>query len=421
MSYVVRAQYGNQAGPPTMAGAPQFQLLAHERQLTLDGRAEPLLSVPEHAQELGPEVSVSAAQASLFGWPQPELPLHSMVDGKIPADCLRGWRAKSDAHALNPSEVRSVPECCGRQSCECSRDGNDAERARDLWNGTKRKDGDSKRIGLRHVAAAADLGVLVVTLPPSLRPPKGEAKASIKAWEREVVAALVGFLRKRTGIADGEFYLRANIHPCGEDATVWHPHLNFMVPAWAWVPSAGKAKHYKPFLDLGELREAMREAMVRAFGEAARAESVNCFWKYEQAELGKRHQASYVPRTFPEWSHLKLRPAAYGLAHPKKRPELLEALASLKAEPLPVWAFTKLREGLEPAPITGRGATAEAALKDCQQQLEAHRAACPACRPVYPDYRRTMTVGSPAPPGSDPPGPDPDAARRWSRFPSLQS
>ena len=420
------------ARPIAAKGAPsgQFDLLAVERQDTIEGRSEPLLAVDAfHARADAPEPKDAyAGQAELFGWPQPELPFHPKIDGEVNPDCLRGWRAKADAHAKN-SEVRVVPECCGVQRCDSSQEGNDSERARDVWNGTKPKKGGT-RIGWRHTLGEAALGVLVVTLPPHLRPSKADAKKKLKLWEREAYAALRESLSPHTKRDGSQFYVRAHIHPCGKDPTQWKPHLNFTVSGWSVDASGKNAKRFNPYLDLtenGPLKTAMREVQARVFGDG---ENAQCFWKYEQDELGKRHQASYVPRTFPQWAHLGLRPASYGLAHAKNRPVLVKALEDLAMQPMPSWVSAELRDGLGPAPVSGYGTTQDDAHKDCARQLEAHRRACPDCRAAglssYPEHRRTMTAwGSPGPPEHGPPDPEPPSLssdqRIWARFQPLQA
>lgn len=408
--------------PLSGPGSPlQFRLLEPARQLTIDGREEPLFDVVgQHAQADAPEPEDAyQAQASLFGYPQAELPLHQTDDGKIHPDCLRGWVAKTDEHARDgASEARVVPQCCGRQRCQCSKDGNDAERSRDRWNGTKRRKTTGERIGLRHVIGDAALGVLVVTLPPHLRPSATKAKAQLSEWGRQAYAALREVLRAKVGYADAEFWVRCDWHPCGENAQQWKPHLNFMVAGWAWLPSKGAAKRFSPHLELSALREAMSEVQARVFGDG---ENSNCHWQYHQTEGEKRHQAAYVPRTFPEWAHLRLRPVPYGLAHPKNRRLVVEALESLKGQALSVWAHTELREGLEPAPITGRGSTQEEARANLERAREWHRSMCSHCSSraasSYPEYRRTMGVRlgafGPAPPGL---GASPEDLARWRVF-----
>lgn len=394
----------------------QFRLLPSERQLTLDGRSEPLAdtSLFHHRVDAPDDPDTYAAQAELFGWPQAELPLHPLVDGKPNPACVRGVRVKADAHAVDGGKPRVLCECCGLQRCASSKPTNDAERARDLWNGTKRK-GGGERIGLRHVVGEADLCILVVTLPPHLRPGGStqDVKRKVKRWEREAARALEAFLRQRRGDPEAQFYLRANVHPCGEDPQQWKPHLNFLVPAWAFHPSTGRAKRFRPWADVTELRACMAEVQARVFGDAVDAQ---CHWQFEQGEGGKRHQAVYVPRVFPEWAHMRLRPAGYGLAHSKNRTVLVEALDTLRMKALPSWVTHELRDGLEPAPITGRGPTEADARADFERQLHAHRAICPHCASStasYPEHRRTMSraweVPAPSPPEHPPPSPEPGA------------
>ena len=433
------------ARPIAAKGAPsgQFDLLAHERQLTLEGRSEPLLAVDAfHARADAPESKDAyAAQAELFGWPQAELKFHEPVDGKVPSECLRGWKRKGDLHSINPSG-RRVPECCGVQRCESSKESNDSERARDVWNGSKPKKKGGAQYGWRHVLGgaalaqvgslkAAALGVLVVTLPPHLRPSKVDAKKKLKLWERKAYAALCQVLQGHIARAGAQFYVRAHIHPCGEDSTQWKPHLNFTVACWSVDTNGENAKRFNPYLDLtenGPLKTAMREVQARVFGDG---ENAQCFWKYEQTEPEKRHQASYVPRTFPQWAHLGLRPASYGLAHAKNRPALVAALADLRMKPLPPWVTVELREGFtEPAPVSGYGSTEDQADADFERQAEAHRRSCAECRAAglssYPEHRRTMTAwGSPGPPEHGPPDPEPPSLssdqRIWARFQPLQA
>jgi hypothetical protein len=411
-------------------GGAQFSLLHTERQLTLDGRAEPLIStrLPSElpverfhglADAAEPQGTYEA-QAELFGWPQAQLPLHPLVDGKPNRECYEprgGFRAKGDAHAVAGPAPRVTPQCCNRQACASSAEGNSAERSRDLWNGTKAK---GERLGLRHVVGQAALAVLVVTIPPELRPSARDAKIKLKRWEKAIAARLVELLRRKVGHADAEFYLRANIHPCGENAQQWKPHLNFLVPAVALLPSLGVGKRFNPYLELAELREAVSEAQAEVFGTG---ENAGCYWQYHQGEGEKRHQASYVPRVFPEWTHLKLRPATYGLSHGRSRAKLEAALDSLNMKPLPVWAHTELREGLEPAPLTGRGPTEADAAEAYEVQLQRHRETCESCAAAssYPEHRRTKSVSSevlgPSPPSTAPPELSQAAnAARWQRF-----
>ncbi len=410
---------GDVTAPVLSSGSAQFDLLASERQLTFDGREEPLHSaVAFHRQVDAPEApDAYAAQAELYGYPQPELPLHPLVNGKPHPDCLRGFKAKSDAHAEDGGEKASAhPECCNLQRCASSTPGNDAERSRDLWNGTAR--GRKRRIGMRHTLGEAALAVAVVTLPKPLR---AADKSLLKRWEQAVYRALLRFLRKHTGRPDAEFYVRANIHPCGENPQQWHPHLNFQLACWSYSPSDGTAKRFKPFVDVSELRSMLAEAQREVFGDG---DDAQCFWKYEQDEAGKRHQAKYVPRVFPEWAHLKLRPAGYGLAASKKRDVLTEALDSLHMKALPEWVTVSTRDGLPPAPITGRGNTEAEAVEDHRCQLAAHRRVCPHCASSYPEDRRIMrSVVATGPPEHPPPrlapGPEPDSVPAWSRFLSL--
>ena len=394
--------------------------MAVERQLTLDGREEPLEAIQDvvgqhaDADAAEPEDTYQV-QASLFGYPQPELPLHQTYDGKVHPECLRGWMARVDQHArATDAEPRMVPQCCGLQRCQCSKDSNDAERSRDRWNGTKRKTG-GERIGLRHVIGDAALAVLVVTLPPQHR---GKVLSALSEWKRNCYEALRDVLRAKVGQPNAEFHVRCDIHPCGEDALQWKPHLNFMVAGWYWLPGENRAKRFNPHLDLNVLRAAMTEAQANVFGNG---EPANCHWQYHQSEGEKRHQTAYVPRTFPEWSHLKLRPTTFGLSHPKNRKVVVEVLKSLKAKALPVWAHTELRDGLEPAPLVGTGSTPEEARANLEYARECHRMWCPDCSGVavssYPEYRRTMGVVmgafGPAPPGSRAP---PQDLARWRVF-----
>jgi hypothetical protein len=422
----------------------QFQLLATEKQLTLDGRAEPLPAPVDtfHAGADAPDdADTYAAQASLGEWPQAELPLHPLIDGKPNPACFQGkdgkakLKFKGDSHGRDGGEKpRVVCECCGLQRCASSKAVNDAERSRDLWNGTKRKKGKGVRIGMRHVCGEAALGVLVVTLPPELRPSASNARSLLRLWERKAYEALRAVLREQVGCADAQFWVRANIHPCGENAQQWKPHLNFMVAGWYFSPSSGRGKRFKPWLDLdpeGPLKTALTAAQLEVFGGERRAQ---CFWQYKQDEIGKKHEANYVPRTFPEWAHLKLTPQGYGLATSKGRPALVEALDTLSMKPLPQYVTSELREGLEPAPITGRGATEAEARADYDRQLEAHRRNCAACQAFlaerrsesesasgYPEHRRTMDPRKgTGPPRTGPPesetGPDPASVLRWQQF-----
>lgn len=382
------------ADHPTPAIGYQLQL-GPERQLTLDGRAEPL-SAPAadafHARADAAEPQDTYdAQASLFGWPQAALPFHTpRADGMPHADCLKGWKVKSDAHAVDDS-VRVLPECCNRQKCSSSEKANSSERARDLWDGTS--DDEGERIGLRHAVGEAELGVLVATLPPHLRPGGDalEVRQLVNVFARAVYENVCGYLRRHVRRDDAAFYVRSYVHPCGENAEQWKPHVNLMIPAWFFSPSEGRARHFKPFLDVAALRACVSAAQLEVFGDGS---SPQCFWKYEQDEAGKRHQAKYVARVFPSFAHMKFRPATYGLSHPKNRDVLRAALDSLHMKALPKWTAFEIRPGLEPAPIVGHGATEVEGRAAHAEQLRRHRAFCEHCggEPAagYPEHRRTM-------------------------------
>lgn len=413
---------GGRDDGPSLVPVAQFDLLASERQLTLEGRLEPLpASLAFHVEADAPEPAETyQAQAELFGWPQAELPFHELTGAGLPhADCLRGFKVKSDAHAVDDS-VRVVPECCNRQRCESSEEANSSERSRDLWNGTS--DDESERIGLRHAVGEAELGVLVATLPPRLRPGGDvlKAKQLVNRYARAVYEHVCVYLQRHVRRPDAEFFVRSYVHPCGEDPTQWKPHVNLMLPAWFFSPSEGRARHFKPFLDVSALREAVAAAQAEVFGDG---ENAQCFWKYEREEGGKRHQAKYVARVFPRWAHMAFRPAMFGLAHAKNRDVLRAALDSLHMKALPLWSTVELRDGLEPAPITGHGATESEGRADHAEQLRRHRAFCEHCGGAaaasYPEHRRTMRDGvSLSPPEHPPPRPQPGPLAgmlRWYR------
>jgi len=316
--------------------------------------------------------------------------------------------------------VRAVPECCNLQRCESSEQANSSERARDLWDGTS--DDEGERIGLRHVTGEAELGVLVATLPPHLRPGGAdvvEVRRLVNRYMRAVCEQVCGYLQRHTRRPDAQFYVRGYVHPCGEDPSQWKPHINLMIPAWFFSPSEGRARHFKPFLDVEALRACVSAAQLEVFGDGS---SPQCFWKYEQEHGGKRHQAKYVARVFPRWAHMKFRPSTFGLAHSCNREVLAAALDSLQMKALPKWSTVELKPGLEPAPITGRGSTKEEALESHQRQLEAHRAVCEHCGGAgssYPEHRRTMRESGALSPLEHPP-PRPQAGPlagmlRWYR------
>ena len=346
------------ANAATGAPSGQFDLLTHERQLTLEGRSEPLLAVDAfHARADAPESKDAyAAQRDAFR-PEHQLPLplptrHALTeDGKPNAECIgeRGWVAQfCPSH---PGEKHHAsPFLCGHQACESSREANSKERARDAWNGTA--DDVADRIGLRNFAEVP-WGIFVWTVPEELRARcVGEL---LKSW-RKATGEITQEVLRRHGVGeDALFYGKSWFHPVGdaelppdgterqvdEDGTTYKPHENVIVPLIAHRSGGAhrlKARLPKSWLGgEGWVCERYRERLVEIFGEwwpsGSPAPTVNWFYEYRDIVEKQQHALRYFGRVFPAWakhSEVSVRPRAFGLAHWKHKDALRELVAQLE-------------------------------------------------------------------------------------------
>lgn len=344
----VRATYG------------QFLLLEAARQLTIDGKAEPILAP---VLEISEPLTLSSSEQSDFLKPVPGqgvLPLpmptiHAMVDGKPNADCMRhkdgrsrGFMAKAEC-AHRPGDVIILPCLCKGLNCESSRASNESTRAKLARQGTARK---GISIGF-DAFGDAPLGIVITTIPSELRERcVGEDLLRFRGASNQLVRELVD----RMGANGAPFFQRSWFHPVGEpampseldetinlDGKEYKPHENVLFPLA--VLRYGKVRRLKAFVPpewLGAgnwLCVRWRELLVEVFGqwwpESEPAPTVNVFYEYRQTAEEKAHAARYFARPFPGWhgGELKgvvnMRPKALGLAHWKHKAELLELVTKL--------------------------------------------------------------------------------------------
>jgi hypothetical protein len=427
----------------------QYDLLSPERQLTLDGRAEPLLS-PSPAAEIAPLSDAEAAQAELFGPKLPQLPLplpsiHAPNGDHAHADCLRGF---SIGQCVLHDELPTLKqETCGRQRCDSSWKSNTLERARDAHNGTA--DDEAERLALRHFGGRLPLGVFVFTLPAHVA-----ARAvgdQLKRWRRAMGDVAVEILRAQCGHNDALFYGRSWLHPVGEaevpatsddvsqarsslrkkDGQHYHPHENVLIPLACLVPGARTyVRRLNPKLPrewLGSDGWVSKRlcAIVRdVFG--VRVDVINWFYEFRVKPEHKAHALKYFARVFPEWAahpDVPLRPRAFGLAHWKQKEHLREVLAGAECVPLPEWGAcpecAKNGEcGLHN--VVGASESEDSARYSFNAQAVLHVAGCEACagreaNRAYVQHRRIITRadGSTGPPErgktTDPPAGHPSS------------
>jgi len=372
-------------------------LLAPERQLTLSGGAEPLLA-PLEALEAPWERD--CATGDLWGVAQLPLPLpsiHHLENGRVAKACNEGRGFHASTCPEHPEAKPTVhPHVCGVQNCESSREANSKERARDSWNGTADK---GERIGLRHLSVP--WGVFVWTLPEQLRAlcVGGRLKKFRHAAQQMTLEVL-----QRHGAGEAEFYGRSWLHPVGEaelpaatgpedqvpqkhvqeDGTTYKPHENVLVPLVHY--RGGSAHRLRPHLPkswLGEdgwVQEAWREKLVEVFGQwwspSEPAPVTNWFYEYRETVEEKKHALRYFARVFPGWSGHKdvsARPRAWGLAHWKKKEQLLELVGELVTEDEFASCPHSSREKPCPPPLTVGASTEERVLHVIAALVEDHR------------------------------------------------
>lgn len=327
----------------------QYQL-APERQLTLSGGAEPLLSpLVVELEEAPPR---NKAQGNLFGGQQLPLPLasiHQLENGRVARACNEGRGYHASTCPEHPEQKPTVhPHVCGVQNCESSREANSKERARDAWNGTADK---GERIGLRHLSVA--WGVFVWTCPAEVRPLCVGKR--LKRYRKEAQEMTQEVLQRHGAGGEAEFYGRSWFHPVGdaevpepgqraeEDGTTYKPHENVLVPLVHY--RGGSAHRLRPHLPkswLGEdgwVQERWRERLVSVFGQwwstSEPTPVTNWFYEYRDTVEEKKHALRYFSRVFPGWGghkEVSCRPRAWGLAHWKKKEQLQELVDELVTE-----------------------------------------------------------------------------------------
>lgn len=412
----------------------QFSLLEAARQLTLEGRAEPLLSAPAGEtgfQGKGEAVDqVDAFRPELEQLPLPLPTLHAKrTDGSLSPECIEGRGYAASFCPDHPGEQLSVgPRVCGCQACESSREANTKERARDAWNGTA--DDPEERRAFRHLAGIP-WAVFVWTLPAELRAlcTGNRLRAFRKAAGEMSLEVL-----QRHGAGDAQFYGRSWLHPVGdaklpgevgegesesEDGTAYAPHENVIVPLVGYRD--GRGHRLKPLLPKswlgaeGWVAERWRERLVRVFGRwwsEGPAPTCNWFFEYRDTPEKQKHALRYFARVFPAWAHhpkVPLRPRAFGLAHWKHREELETVASAL--EPAP--AYGACPHGTPaapcPAPVCVGGSTEEEVRATAAQVVARSRGAAP-----YLESWRIMGWAY-APEGPAPPGPWPPEGQKSAR------
>jgi len=182
----------------------------------------------------------------------------------------------------------------------------------------------AKKVFKRLTQAKVPWGVFVFTFPKQLHPfidKKRLNRLRDAAWrilEMWLFRAndIDPQAAARAGFPKATFGAMEFTHPEGDERPgEWQPHFNFLVPMQA-IPAIGFkplrwAFEKKEFVHLTRLlRRLWRRVLSREFG--ALEGEVDIWYESRRKKAEKAHAAKYFPRTFPGWSHLKLRARSYG-------------------------------------------------------------------------------------------------------------
>lgn len=403
-------------------------LLSPERQLTLSGAEEPLRRV---VSVEAPSPAPDTRTGSLFAARPLPLPLptrHAPVDGRVASECNEGRGFHASTCPNHPEEKPKVhPHVCGVQNCLSSREANTKERARDAWNGTADK---GARIGLRHLSVP--WGIFVWTLPSELR---GLCVGKRLQKFRRAAQEMTEEVLRRNGAGDAEFYGRSWLHPVGdaeipatgereaaeEDGTTYKPHENVLVPlVFLRGGRVHRLRSHLPkswFGEDGWVQEAWREKLVGVFGQWWNSSEpppvINWFYEYRQTVEQKKHALRYFARVFPGWSRhedVSCRPRAWGLAHWKKKAQLLELVEQLHAEDEYATCPHSTREAPCPPALSVSADTEERVVEVLERLVVESRGGG-----AYVQTRRTMGGAAPLSQSLDPP----HWALAWPLTPAL--
>jgi len=427
--------------PQVRSAAGQFLLLESARQLTIDGRAEPIVCP---GLEVFEPVELQTTQSD-FLKPVPEqgvLPLpmptiHALVDGKPNPECMknkagepRGFIATAEC-AHRPGDVVVGPCLCKVMNCESSREPNARTRAKRAREGTARK---GLSIGL-DAFDGVPLSVSVWTVPAVLR---ARCVGGLLSRFREQANAMAREVFEQLGALDATMFQRSFFHPVGEpalppldegetgniDGTEYKPHENVLIPMA--VLRYGRARRVNAFIPKewlgaeGWIAARWRERLVDTFGqwwpESEPAPTMNLFFEYRDTPEQKAHAVKYFARPFPGWHGgglkgvVNMRPKALGLAHWKHKAELTELVTQLTPGGLEAVQRPSCRHCLKShRALSVRGQTEERVLQSMQRLMAVERG-----ESLYLEQWRIMALVKgaepPIPPIQGPPllmlGPD---------------
>jgi hypothetical protein len=378
-------------GTATAVKHPAQYQLAPERQYTLAGQLEPLLAPPPAPPAPAPPSSPSGELFAALQLPLPLQTIHQLENGAVAKACNAGRGFHASTCPEHPEAKPTVhPHVCGVQRCESSREVNSKERARDAWNGTADK---GERIGLRHLSSVP-WAVFVWTLPAELRAAcVGERLKKFRHAAQQMTEEV---LQRHGAGRDAQFYGRSWLHPVGdaelpipgcdqshqqEDGTTYKPHENVLVPLV--FLRGGHAHRLRPHLPKswlgaeGWVQEAWREKLVAVFGQWWPTDNAppvaNWFYEYREGVEQQRHALRYFSRVFPSWAghrDVRARPRSWGLAHWKRKDELLELVRELpEREEYSACPHSKPSSPCPPA-LTVGASTAERVLAVLERLLE---------------------------------------------------
>jgi len=260
---------------------------------------------------------------------------------------------QTDGHAYRRAYILG----CKSPNCALCRRAYATKRAREAW-GRPAADPEANTGALRFLSAENKVGwwYIVCTLPRHLRPFVTQDR--IKALRDSFWRQFHSFALNRQGLDGQDLHLGALevMHPVGdkdngEGEKVFHPHLNFIIPAIAFgtynAPD-GLTYAYKRLRlwmltrELAEIRAIWKRTLVAVFGQEIPTDVVvNLNYRgtvhgektLERALREQKHCLKYNFRSFPGWPSWTRRITRYGYLASRKIGEFRSTWEEWEAAP----------------------------------------------------------------------------------------